>query len=1335
MMRDRLPPIQTQLIDGSYNPHRRAHSASQNPQNGDPMSLGPTGRSSTTSPESYFAAPVIARYEKRHGNAREKGDMAPPPEMGLAALAGLDNANTAALSPAVVAKIMGGFAPVKTNTSSALGAVGSSRAGVLSDLAADKERERKEREERRNERREKKERKDRKSKEKEKEGKRKHKDKERKKDKYKAEPTSSAAGEAESHSHVQPEPSHPTHELTNLLAPGSGPLHPSLNPHSPHAPFHPMSSSTPVDGLGAPIPELGSRSATPTSAQQRDFPRSAESFTYSQGPLRSELMTNLAPDLPPAQVTASTSQFILPPEMTMSESPLPMNKEIPGGGPVGLVVPGIGVVGIGRPPEGATNEEAGPSAQKRPPPGQRMASLPEYTLLDPMSPLEVDGGYGVGLTGAPARLSTVNEKNEKSGDDADGDGHSSGSSSRDYGTSYRSRRQTGEFGPGDGLDLGPGDEEDVSIIGSGADDLRPNGIPLPVPAHDNGLLLDGVDFDHGEMANPSAHIRSPDGVTSPHLQMPSPHPHGLANGQEHRPSPAVTDINAGAKAADGAQGFSSRRSALETCPPGVLVTLLFQSEAEYENMTNLYTQALAQVGLAKHELKEETQRWTKTKVDLQAAVREREDQKRELGERIREEERKSKGLEGEVKKRERAIKDLKAGLAETEREVEREKEKRARETSARRAAEEALGPARERIAELENTLNVTKAKAREQVAALEAEKEDIRMSLTAELADTIKELGEVNSKHTMLQLQHQQTASEYSRAKQAVKNLEEMLAKAQEDAAEARKGARKMKAEVSVLLAREQGKREGWEEGMKRGKGMAEALAVGVGVGVGMSGAGGRSRLVGDGMAFIEEVDGDRTRGVEEDIEEEQRRRNQERKRRAKEKEKSRLEQEKHQQEKAELLARLANLEAGINAERAKNQQMSSKAASETRAVEGRVQDLQSQLAQERELRQQEAQRMQAEKDRILAEAKMEQEAERRRLEDDLRRIAEEQRKLRQKEEDEARDRKRREEEEEARQRRREEEAQQKEAEKERARQAEQEARDRLIEAGKKKIEETTAELRAQLQKTVEDHEQLKKNVEAIKTPVIQLSYLPMPPPPQPPSAPPGVTTSNASSSRRRKKRGDRDGSGSDTASEVSTLSILKMPGFDGEPQGSDKDRRGRKRDDRPPVGGLGTIHEMPSVNSFGGSPNMRMPSPGGRSPGMANGSPGWVMNPPANLAQGGMPISQSYINPAAGMGMPSPNDYLSPPGQGQGWNSGRPELKKSRSGSTSGSSHIDITVVPPVSVLLSILDMIVRKDDHQRDEHCDMCFTIPRQGFTPMSLRVFALPSEMSVTIPWPYL
>ncbi|KAF6747285.1 hypothetical protein DFP72DRAFT_920388 [Ephemerocybe angulata] len=1033
------------------------------------------------------------------------------------------------------------------------------------------------------------------------------------------------------------------------------------------SPGYALATSTPVDGLGAPIPDFDSRTPTPTSAFPHPRPDS-----YARTPL----LSNLAPDLPPALPTATASEFTFLPPGEITESPQ----------------------GI---PQGELVEEQ----PVRPPLAARTGSLPAYSALDPYATFgssSTDGpGYGVGLSGIPP---TITEKTESMLEEETG---SEGSSSRDYGTSFRSRVEEGDLEREMG---GGGDGEDVSIIGSGADDLRPNGVPLGEVDVDGGGMVNparkpGISLDHNVVE--SLHLPNPHEASFT-LEVPRSEPASANRSPAQAPSPAAP--SPAANPANDANWPSSRNSVLLKVPPQTLVSLLVRAEQEYDSMQSLYTQAVAEAGVARHQLGLEKQKWENKVRDAEERFRDSEERRKEAEAKSRERGEVIVSLEKQKKDRDRDIRSHKKSLAETERMVEKERELRKVRESEGKRLETVLEGVRGKVVQLEGVVREREERIRE----VEFERDDVRAMLTEELELSKKAMNDLASEHTKLKLETEQERSECARAKADVRELEEQLQEAKEEAAKARSSARRMRAEVLGHLAKEEGRREGWEEGMKRGKGMAEALAFGVGIGAGV----GQQRLVGDGMAYIEEVSPvDRDRGIGED-EEERRRREKKRKGKEREKQKERerqlelektREEEEHLREKSELLARLAELENSIAAERSKSMNLlaqKDRATSEIGSVVERVYELEGRLERERAERQRELERERSaremELERLKEEERRKEERLEREKEREVDRVREEEKKRaeeeiskvkrekdKEREEEEERERRRRrerdreveEEEERLRRRRRELE----EEDMERTRKAAEEGN----EAAKKEREQREEKekeakaLREELEKAKEERERLKGELATAKTPQITLSYLPMPPPPQPAAStsnagfvPPGVPSSLGSSRRGKGKRRDRVDSGSDTASDLGALDILNMPGFDNDRdrdrdyRNSDRDRRRRERErERERVAGLGTIHEMPSFSaspSMGGpmrmpSPSMgggmRMPSPGGGAP------PSWVNAPPPNLAHGG----SSYGNPM--MQMPQP-DLLSPP-------DGRPALKKMGSGSTSGSSY-GFHVEPP---------------------------------------------------------
>ncbi|KAJ3495683.1 hypothetical protein NMY22_g19905 [Coprinellus aureogranulatus] len=174
---------------------------------------------------------------------------------------------------------------------------------------------------------------------------------------------------------------------------------------------------------------------------------------------------------------------------------------------------------------------------------------------------------------------------------------------------------------------------------------------------------------------------------------------------------------------------SSRKSALLRLSPDMLVGFVLRAEADYDSLSQLYTQALAEAAIAKHQsalslqkLERKLKEVQESEDELRKRVVEVENEKNardgvivQLEKRVRDKEREVKDVKREVKEREREVR-------EKEREVEGERERRRKEEVRRKELEKSLEPLKDQITDLQSTLTRTRNEAAQRLAALQAEK-------------------------------------------------------------------------------------------------------------------------------------------------------------------------------------------------------------------------------------------------------------------------------------------------------------------------------------------------------------------------------------------------------------------------------------------------------------------------------------------------------------------------------------------------------------------------------------------------------------------------------------
>ncbi|KAJ3511882.1 hypothetical protein NMY22_g15506 [Coprinellus aureogranulatus] len=215
---------------------------------------------------------------------------------------------------------------------------------------------------------------------------------------------------------------------------------------------------------------------------------------------------------------------------------------------------------------------------------------------------------------------------------------------------------------------------------------------------------------------------------------------------------------------------SSRKSALLRLSPDMLVGFVLRAEADYDSLSQLYTQALAEAAIAKHQsalslqkLERKLKETQESEDELRKRVVEVEKEKNardgvivQLEKRVRDKEREVKDVKKEVKEREREVRDR-------EREVEGERERRRKEEGRRKELEKSLEPLKGQITDLQSTLTRTRNEAAQRLAALQAEKLEVEARLTREATLANNRVREVEAEMNVLKLRCEHAESDWGK--------------------------------------------------------------------------------------------------------------------------------------------------------------------------------------------------------------------------------------------------------------------------------------------------------------------------------------------------------------------------------------------------------------------------------------------------------------------------------------------------------------------------------------------------------------------------------------------
>jgi chromosome segregation ATPase len=202
-----------------------------------------------------------------------------------------------------------------------------------------------------------------------------------------------------------------------------------------------------------------------------------------------------------------------------------------------------------------------------------------------------------------------------------------------------------------------------------------------------------------------------------------------------------------------------------------------------------------QASLAQAKLEKQLKEAQERAEGLRTRVEDVEKEKRERDQAIVSLEKKNRHADKERKQ-------LEKELEAQGKELDCEKEKRRREEAKRREVERSIEPLKAQAAELQISLTRTQAESAVRLAALKRDKDELEAALTAQANEAKRELEDLRSRYTMLELQHTHAQNDLSKAKSAVANLEGAVEERERELVEARSRARKMRGEVMEMVAK-----------------------------------------------------------------------------------------------------------------------------------------------------------------------------------------------------------------------------------------------------------------------------------------------------------------------------------------------------------------------------------------------------------------------------------------------------------------------------------------------------------------------------------------------------